>query len=399
MLPAVLLVGLLLIHQSYGLRIPRVPHPDEQWTINMLVDNVHKMVWSTILKQDNHPPLYYLVSKGWIWLTGATIPRLRWLSLLFTGLTLSFVAWVYRRRPRFEMAVVLLLIGTNPLLSYYSATVRPYSMVVLLATVMTISAVELRYRHSIKADHSGVASDCLVVTELDSRRSSSGGQRNWYFLYYGSALLLGLTDYFGTLYVLLATCFDFLSRRIERSPWKGMLLLLLILFWPVLQGLAGSPSEQAKFNSWVNVFPLISTINNFLAGVFPLLIISRTPQLGFCLVLALVLLLIALRPVLKGAGKLPISRRGWLTWLLANDSAFLVVLVTAVVAAGCVADALLPFTTPYYFLVCLPAVTILLGRLISASNRDLFSGSLSVFLTLAIVALQIQLAHQRLSLP
>jgi hypothetical protein len=75
------------------------------------------------------------------------------------------------------------------------------------------------------------------------------------------------------------------------------------------------------------------------------------------------------------------------------------VLVTAVVAAGCVADALLPFTTPYYFLVCLPAVIILLGRLISASNRDLFSGSLSVFLTLAIVALQIQLAHQRLSLP
>jgi hypothetical protein len=42
---------------------------------------------------------------------------------------------------------------------------------------------------------------------------------------------------------------------------------------------------------------------------------------------------------------------------------------------------------------------ILLGRLISASNRDLFSGSLSVFLILAIVALQIQLAHQRLSLP
>jgi len=399
MLPAVLLVGLLLIHLSYGLRIPRVPHPDEQWTINVLLDNVNQLIWSTILKHDNHPPLYYLLSKGWIGLTGATIPRLRWLSFLFTGLTLCFVAWIYRRRPRFEMAVVLLLIGTNPLLSYYSATVRPYSMVVLLATLMTFSAMELRGRHSIKADHSGAAPDCLDDTEIKSRRDSSGGQRNWYFLYYGSAFLLGLTHYFGTLYVLLATCFDFLSRRIERSPSKGMLLLLLIFFWPVLQGLTGSLGEQANVNSWINVFPLISTINNFLAGVFPLLIFSRTPQLGFGLVLALVLLLIALRPVLQGERKLPIARRGWLAWLLATDSAFLVLLVTAVVAAGCVADALLPFTTPYYFLVCLPAVTLLLGRLISASCRDLFSSSLSVFLTLTIVALQIQLAHQRLSLP
>jgi uncharacterized membrane protein len=399
MLPTVLLLGLLLIHLSYGLRIPRVPNPDEQWTLNILLDNVNKLIWSTILKRDNHPPLYYILSKGWIELTGATIAGLRWLSFLFTGITLCFIAWVYRRRPRLEMAVVLLLIGTNPLLTYFSATVRPYSMVVLLATLMTFSAAELRGRHSIKADHSGEASDCLVTTEIDSRRASSGGQRNWYFLYYGSALLLGLTHYFGTLYVLLATCLDLISRRIERSPWNGMFLLLLIFFWPVLQVLTGSLDDQASHNSWVNVFPLISTINNFLAGVFPLLIISRTPQLGFGLVLALVLLLIALRPVLKGAGKLPIARRGWVAWLLANDSAFLVVLVTAVVAAGCVADALLPFTTPYYFLVCLPAVMILLGRLISASNRDLFSGSLSVFLILAIVALQIQLAHQRLSLP
>lgn len=297
------------------------------------------------------------------------------------------------------MAVVLLLIGTNPLLSYYSATVRPYSMVVLLATLMTFSALELRGRHSIKADHSGAAPDCLVDIEINSSRASSGSQRKWYFLYYGSAFLLGLTHYFGTLYVLLATCFDFLSRRIERSPWKGRILLLLIFFWPVLQGLAGSFREQAKSNNWVNVFPLISTINNFLAGVFPLLMISRTPQLSFSLVLGLILLLITLRSFLQGPEKLPIARRGWLNWLLATDSVFLVVVVIAVVAAGCVADALIPFTTPYYFLVCLPAVTILLGRLISASNRDIFSGSLSVFLTLAIVALQIQLAHQRLSLP
>jgi len=212
-------------------------------------------------------------------------------------------------------------------------------------------------------------------------------------------LLLGLTHYFGTLYVLIATCLDFLSRRIERSPWKGMLLLLLISVWPLLQTLTGTLDQQAEANSWVNVFPLISTVNNFLAGVFPLLMISRTPQLGFGVVLALVLLLLALRPVLQSAGLRHTGRRSWLVSLLDSDAAFLVALNVAVVAAGCVADALIPFTTPYYFLVCLPAVTILLGRLFTVSWRDRFSGGLCLFLTLVIVALQIQLAHQRLSLP
>lgn len=387
-----LLVLLLLVHVSVGLRMQRVPHPDEYWTISKLLASSGQLVWGTILKNDNHPPFYYLLSKGWIALTGATIPHLRWLSFLFTSLTLFFVAWIYRRHPRFEVAVVLVLFGTNPLLTYFSATVRPYSLVVLLATVMTWSALQLRRGHSIGAEPEAAVAGRTAGTDPN-------GRRVWALLYYGSALLLGLTHYFGTLYVLIATCLDFLSRRIERSPWKGMLLLLLISVWPLLQILTGTLDQQAEANSWVNVYPLISTVNNFLAGVFPLLIISRTPQLGFGVVLALVLLLLALRPVLQSAGLRRTGTRSWLVSLLDSDAAFLVALNAAVVAAGCIADALIPFTTPYYFLVCLPAVTILLGRLLSVTWRDRFSGGLCLFLTLGIVALQIQLAHLRLSLP
>lgn len=386
------LLLLLLVHVSVGLRLQRVPHPDEYWTISKLMASSGQLVLGTILKHDNHPPLYYLLSKGWIALTGATIPQLRWLSFLFTSLTLFFVAWVYRRHPRFEMAVVLVLLGTNPLLTYFSATVRPYSLVVLLATVMTWSALQLRRGQAV------VAGPPAAVAGRYAGPDSSG-RRVWACLYYGSALLLGLTHYFGTLYVLMAICLDFLGRRIERSPWKGMLLILLICAWPLLQILTGTLDQQAEANSWVNVFPLISTVNNFLAGVFPLLMISRMPQLGFGVVLALVLLLLALKPFLKSAGFRPIGRRAWLGSLLGSDAAYLVALNAAVVAAGCVADALLPFTTPYYFLVCLPAVTILLGQLLTVSWRDRFSGGLCLFLTLVIVALQIQMAHQRLSMP
>jgi uncharacterized membrane protein len=387
-----LLVLLLLVHVSVCLRMQRVPHPDEVWTISKLLASSGQLIWGTILKHDNHPPLYYLLSKGWIALTGATIAHLRWLSFLFTSLTLCFVAWIYRRHPRFEMAVVLVLFGTNPLLTYFSATVRPYSLVVLLATVMTWSALQLRHGHQLEAEPPAAVEGLIAGTDPN-------GRRVWALLYYGSALLLGLTHYFGTLYVLIATCLDFLSRRIERTPWKGIILVLLISAWPLLQSLTGTLDQQAEANSWVNVFPLISTVNNFLAGVFPLLMISRMPQLGFGVVLALVLLLPALRPVLQGPGRRPSGRRARLVSLLDSDAAFLVALNVAVVAAGCVADALIPFTTPYYFLVCLPAASILLGCLLSVSWRDHFSGGLCLFLTLAIVALQIQLAHQRLSVP
>jgi uncharacterized membrane protein len=395
-LPALLLL-LLLIHVSLGLRIPRVFHGDEVWTINRLMSNYGQLLLH-ILKGDNHPPLYYLLSKGWIEITGATIPALRWLSFLFTSLTLSFLAWNYRRHPRLEMAFVMGLIGTNPLLTYYSATVRPYSLVVLLATVMTWSALMLKRNHPPEADLPIQVEGLITAGNLSSRRAAPHS-RGWTILYYGSALLLSLTHYFGTLYVFLATCFDLLSRRIERSPWKAILLILLIITWPLLQILTGTLDKQAEANSWVNVFPLISTFNNFLAGVFPLLIISRMPQLAFAMVLALVLLLLTLRPVLQTARLGPGGKRGWLDWLPTSDTAFLLVVVSAVVAAGCVADALLPFTTPYYFLVCLPAVTILLGRLLTATLRDRYSRGLCLLLTVAIVALQIQMAHQRLSLP
>lgn len=383
LLPAVLLVP-LLIHLSQGLRIKRVPHPDEIWTMNVLMSSTGQLVGKTVLQQDNHPPLYYLLSKGWIELTGATIPHLRWLSFLFTALTLVFLVWSYRRHPRFESAVVLGLIGTNPLLTYFTVTVRPYSLVVLLATIMTWSALRLNRSH--EPDQGGAG-------------AASGQRKSWAILYYGSAFLLGITHYFGTLYVLLATIIDLFSRRIERSPWKGMLLLLLIILWPLLQTFTGSLDQQAQANSWVNVFPLISTVNNFLAGVFPLLMISRTPQLGFGVVVAMVLLLVALRPFLPAAAAALSCNRGRLASLLALDPVFLSVLATSVVIAGWIADSLLPFTTPYYFLVCLPPVTILLGRLISASSSDRFRRGLSLFFTLAVVVLQIQLAHQRLSLP
>lgn len=51
-----LLLLLLLVHVSVGLRMQRVPHPDEVWTINKLLASSGQLIWVTVLKNDNHPP-------------------------------------------------------------------------------------------------------------------------------------------------------------------------------------------------------------------------------------------------------------------------------------------------------------------------------------------------------
>jgi uncharacterized membrane protein len=387
----------LLAHLSWGLRLPRQVHGDELWTLSEVLSKSWDQMFEMVLKRDNHPPLYYYIAKCWMALTHGGIPQLRWLSYLFSVLTICALAWLYRSHRQNEKIFALGLLGTNPLLTYYSATVRPYSLVVLLAAVMTISAFRLKRQ---KTDGLLSSHNEELGVATHNWRQGGNARRSWSLLYYGSALLLALTHYFGTLYVWVAFVGDLITRRIETKPWKGALLLGLTALWPVAQILFGSVDEQSKSNAWIRVVFLISTVNNFLAGTFPLLMISKSiPQYTFGVVLALLLLCITLRPLATSYWN-RLSCQPWsLSSLLAADEVFWLLVCAGVVAVGCLADLLLPFTTPYYFLVCLPAVAILLAKLCSASIRDRFTGTLSFLTILSIAILQISLSQQRLALP
>lgn len=391
------LVVPLLAHLAWGLRIPRPIHGDELWTLSEVLSKSWDQMFEMVLKRDNHPPLYYYVAKLWMVLTNGGIPQLRWLSYLFSVLTICALAWLYRSHRQSEKIFALGLLGTNPLLTYYSATVRPYALVVLLAAVMTISAFRLNRQKPDGLISSQTAASGLATHDW---RQSGKERRSWSVLYYGSALLLALTHYFGTLYVWVAFVGDLITRRIETKPWKGALLLGLTALWPVAQILFGSVDEQSKSNAWIRVVFLISTVNNFLAGTFPLLMISKSiPQYTFGVVLALLLLCITLRPVATSYWNRVSSQPWSLSSFLAPDEVFWSLVCAGVFAVGCLADLLLPFTTPYYFLVCLPAVAILLAKLFSVSLRDRFTGTLCFLAFLAIAILQISLTQQRLALP
>lgn len=58
----VLIAILLLAHNYWGFRIPREIHPDETWTMDMIIMTPSRLLYS-ILTEDNHPPLYYFLLK------------------------------------------------------------------------------------------------------------------------------------------------------------------------------------------------------------------------------------------------------------------------------------------------------------------------------------------------
>jgi uncharacterized membrane protein len=387
----VLIAILLIAHNSWGLRIPREIHPDEIWTMDMIVKTPSRLLYS-ILTEDNHPPLYYFLLNVWSTIAGPVVPKLRVLSFLFSCITIFFFVAVYRHYRRAEVIFVLGLMATNPLFTYYSATVRPYSLLVLLASIMTITALKLRQLNST------VNPGKISMHSQEVSRS----QRPWSITYYLSALLLGITHYFGTLYVWLIVIFNLLtpSRKIDNKPWRSILLMLITAIWPILQIGFGTLDQQKESNSWVNVFPLISTTNNFLSGTFPLLMISRSiPQLLFGVVLALILLLLIIRQQTNHPHLLAALRQGKPTSLLSLDPIFLSLICFSILAFGCVADLILPFTTPYYFLVCLPAVAILFGKAVVSCYQDKFKVWLCVSAYVAITGLQILLTQQRLAAP
>lgn len=85
---------------------------------------------------DVHPPLYFLLLKGWILLFETTVEDARALSLVLTIISLMTIYFTARRffsaRAGFW---TLLVIGLSPYLVYHSVHARMYSMLFLLSSL------------------------------------------------------------------------------------------------------------------------------------------------------------------------------------------------------------------------------------------------------------------------
>ena len=174
---------------------------------------------------------------------------------------------------------------------------------------------------------------------------------------------------------------------------------------------------QAESNQWVEVLPLISRFNNFLIGNFPVVLVSRQPANLFATAVFAALVVAAWRspqshragasqaspPPFKAlSGKRPESLAFALIQplreLLANRSFYLALIVGLVYLFSALVDIAIPFSTPYYFLVCLPATVLLFEALCQAIEPRLGIWP-AILVTGGVVVCQLILSQQRLALP
>jgi uncharacterized membrane protein len=376
----VLIASLLSLHLSWGLRVPRVDHPDEIWSIAATQRSYGELV-AFILGNDSHPPLYYLAIRVWSSVAGDSITSARVLSYLFGLLTLLLFALFHFRSRPITFVAPLLLLASNPLFTYYSATIRPYAFLVFLASAAILSSMALRFETS-------------QQLEPQSAPSVREPRLALQILFYGACLLLGLTHYYGLLYAMILLVWDFFERRISLSRLPTIIVAALLVVWPLLQIFFGTLDKQIESNAWVNVVPVVSTLNNFFLGLFPAVVVSRQLPYLFSLGLLLCLGSILLAP------KLRIQSFAWsrICSFLSGDVGYLLSGLFLVYIFSLVADINVPFSTPYYFLVGLPATALLFGFWVRWMRQRLGLLPACLF-TATIVLTQLALARQRLMVP
>jgi len=100
--------------------------------------------WIEFLPKDFNPPLYYLITRWWIRLFGDGELAVRMTSVLM-GVGVIFLTWKIAKRVSRNInnvTIVGLLVGSGPLLIYYSQEARAYMLAtftVLLTTLLFIN--------------------------------------------------------------------------------------------------------------------------------------------------------------------------------------------------------------------------------------------------------------------
>ena len=129
----VLILGLVLrlvvINQSLWL--------DEAIGAVAVKNYSYKGIVSVFLKNDNHPPLYYLTLKFWTDIFGYSELAMRSLSVIF-GVGTIFLTYKIAQKVstnRLFAPLAVLLITTSQLHIYYSQEARMYSMAAFVAAL------------------------------------------------------------------------------------------------------------------------------------------------------------------------------------------------------------------------------------------------------------------------
>lgn len=232
-------LGAMLISLMIGLR--QSVWFDEAYSILLAKQSALGLIHLTSI--DTHPPLYYLLLKGWAGLFGWSELALRSLSVLAMGGAIVFGGLVAKRMFGVRAAIMALpFIALSPLLLRYGFEIRMYALASLI----------------------GIAATYVLILAVEAKNPSA--QWKLYVIY---ALLVAIGVY--TLYytvLLWLAHFGWLAYRayrdkkpIIKTPWFVAFLGSVALFLPwvpvfvsqVTNGALAAVSQPMTVDSLVGI--------------------------------------------------------------------------------------------------------------------------------------------------
>lgn len=182
---ALSMVGIFALSMHIGLQ--QSVWFDEGYSITLAKRPISELLRLTAV--DAHPPLYYLVLKGWATIFGYSEFALRSLSALFAAISLGAMFMLIKKVFRPSSAVIALpFLIISPFLMRYSFEIRMYSMVMLI---------------------------CIAATYVLVKAKESDKLRYW--LLYSALVALGLYSLYMSLVVWLAHGLYLISANIRES--------------------------------------------------------------------------------------------------------------------------------------------------------------------------------------
>ncbi len=123
---------------GFGLRLQKLNFQplwgDEGWSFYFAMQPLLQLLALTAI--DIHPPLYYILLKGWLFLVGSGPEQARFLSVLFGTMLIPAVGILGWRLFEARVgAAAAAVVSMMPLAIYYSQEVRMYGLVTLLGTM------------------------------------------------------------------------------------------------------------------------------------------------------------------------------------------------------------------------------------------------------------------------
>ncbi len=166
--------------------------------------------------EDVHPPLYQVVLWAWMALFGSGESATRALSVVAMLAGLGVLLSLRRHLGVTTTLLLSAFVLLSPQTVYYAQETRSYALLLFLGCL------------------------CLRALITHDRR-----------LLYVSALLLGLTHYFGAILGTLALTYLVLTRPSPRTFLTALAVFCLIAAWPAAQLATGSASDLLGGNFWI----------------------------------------------------------------------------------------------------------------------------------------------------